>query len=139
MLPISSWVTAEGEYHEAMVRFWIALVAVAIGVILFALIDALMSDRSRVRGVSKPIWVLIILLVPVIGAVLWFAIGKTRKKRTVPIAPDDDPKFSGQGYSAQLKAEMDARLRDLEEQLKALDDEVYPGEEKRDSDQGETR
>lgn len=122
-----------------MVRFWIALVAVAIGVILFALIDALMSDRSRVRGVSKPLWILIILLVPVVGALLWFMIGKTRKKRTVPMAPDDDPKFSGQGYAAQSKEEMDARLRDLEEQLKALDDEVYPGEEARDSDQGEPR
>lgn len=128
-----------------MVRFWVALVAVAIGIILFALIDALMTERSRVRGVSKPVWILIILLVPVVGALLWFIIGKTRKTSKAskmsgaPLPPDDDPTFSGRGYAAQSKEEMDARLRDLEEQLKALDDEVYPGEDRKDSDQGESR
>ena len=108
--------------------------------VLFALIDAAMSDPKRVRGVSKPIWVILIVLLPLAGAVLWFTVGKARRRETRRLAPDDDPSFTGRGRPGGASdAEMDARLKDLEEQLKALDEETFPGEEKKDGDQGEPR
>lgn len=114
-----------------MVRFWIIGIIVAVAFILFALIDAAMSDPRRARGVNKPIWILLIVLLPVVGAVLWFTVGKARASETVLLAPDDDPAFgrSGGGASLSDTTEVDARLRELEEQLKALDEEKYPGEE----------
>jgi hypothetical protein len=123
-----------------MVRFWIIGIVVVVAFVLFALIDAAMSDPKRVRGVSKPIWVILIVLLPLAGAVLWFTVGKARGREKTRIAPDDDPSFTGRGRpSAESEAEMDARLKDLEEQLKALDEETFPGEETQDGDQGEPR
>lgn len=113
-----------------MVRFWIIAIVIAIAFILFALVDAAMSDPKRVRGVSKPIWVILIVLLPLAGAILWFTVGKARGKATVTFAPDDDPAFGAQNSTSTAApiSDMDARLRDLEEQLRALDDETYPGE-----------
>lgn len=114
-----------------MVRFWIIGIIIAVAFILFALIDAAMSDPRRARGVNKPIWVVLIVLLPVVGAVLWFTVGKARASETVTLPPDDDPAFARSTGSASRAevTDVDARLRELEEQLKALDDEKYPGEE----------
>jgi hypothetical protein len=123
-----------------MVRLWIIGIVIVIAFVLFALIDAAMSDPKRVRGVSKPIWVILIVLLPLAGAVLWFTVGKARRRETRRLAPDDDPSFTGRGRPGGASdTEMDARLKDLEEQLKALDEETFPGEEKKDGDQGEPR
>lgn len=108
-----------------MVRFGIIGIVVGVAFTLYALVDAAMSDGSRARGVSKPIWVVLIVVLPVIGGVLWFLIGKARGHAPSSSAPDDDPRFTGRSGSQR---EVDARLKDLEAQLKALDDEVYPGE-----------
>lgn len=113
-----------------MVRFWIIAAVVVVAFVLFALVDAAMSDPKRARGVSKPIWVILIVLLPLAGAILWFTVGKARGRETVALAPDDDPTFSsvGSGVAGAPIHDMDARLRDLEAQLKSLDDETYPGE-----------
>lgn len=108
-----------------MVRFGIIGIVAGVAFTLYALVDAAMSDGSRARGVSKPIWVVLIVVLPVIGGVLWFLIGKARGDAPNTPAPDDDPRFTGRSGSQR---EVDARLKDLEAQLKALDDEVYPGE-----------
>lgn len=108
---------------------------VVVAFVLFALVDAAMSDPKRARGVSKPIWVILIVLLPLAGAILWFTVGKARGRETVTLAPDDDPTFSagGSGVAGAPIHDMDARLRDLEAQLKSLDDETYPGERTGDS------
>lgn len=114
-----------------MVRFWVTGIFIAAAIIVLALVDALMADAKRVRGVSKPVWVVLILVLPLVGAALWFAIGKPRKAQRRVVAPDDDPSFTGstKNQGSPPIQDMDARLRDLEDQLKALDDEKYPGEE----------
>lgn len=107
-----------------MVRFAIIGAIVAIAFVLYALVDAAMSDPARARGVSKPVWVVIVVVLPVIGAALWFLIGKGRGPAPSPAkAPDDDPRFTGSSLS---NAETDA-LKDLEARLRELDEEHFPG------------
>ena len=113
-----------------MVRFVIIGIVVAVALTLYALVDAAMTDASRARGVSKPIWIVLIVLLPVIGAILWFLIGKgsqqsrgTQSRRT---APDDDPRFTGTRLSSN---DLDAHMRDLEDRLRELDNETFPGEQ----------
>ena len=97
---------------------------VAVALVLYALVDAAMSDPARARGVSKPVWVVMIVVLPVIGAVLWLAIGKARGPVPTPTsAPDDDPRFTATRLSA---SELDAHVEELEARLRELDDEVFP-------------
>ena len=74
-----------------MVRLWLVLIAVLVVITIFCAVDALMLDRLRVRGLPRWAWVLVVLLIPVVGPVLWLTVGRGRVPRT--IAPDDDPEF----------------------------------------------
>lgn len=110
-----------------MVRFAIIGAVIAVAFTLYALVDAAMSDPARSRGVSKPVWVVLIVVLPVIGAILWFVIGKARGPLPAPVrAPDDDPGFSGNRMS---DAELEKHMRELEDRLRELDQEKFPGED----------
>jgi len=108
------------------VRFVIIGVVIAVAFTLYALVDAAMTDSSRARGVSKPVWVVLVVVLPVIGGLLWFFIGKGSAAEAVRRAPDDDPRFTGNRLSHE---DLDDHMRDLEERLRELDEEVFPGEE----------
>lgn len=106
-----------------MARLLFVAGAIAIAFVLFSLIDLLMTDKRRIRALNKPIWALVIVLVPVIGAVLWFALGKARRSKSVEtrmVAPDDDPRFL---QNLAQKEDTDERIRRLEQELADLDDD----------------
>ena len=106
-----------------MVRVYIVVGLVVVALSIYAAIDSLMADRSRIRGLPKALWVLIILLLPLIGPVLWFTIGKDRGSRREvkrQTAPDDDPEFLRRLGSTQDQEE---RIRRLEQELADLDDD----------------
>ena len=107
-----------------MAPLLVGLVALAVAFYVYALVDCILFSRARVRGLPKLAWVFIVLLFPIVGAVLWFLIGRGRKasKRQVQyrsVGPDDDPEFLG-----ALRADpvSDAQLRDLEQQFAEKDD-----------------
>lgn len=83
----------------------LALLAVVFWV--YSVIDCAVQPPIRHRGVPKPAWVVIVLLLPVIGGILWFALGRVRRRALLTAAPDDDAAF----------------LRRLEEDLARLDHE----------------
>jgi len=77
----------------------VLLVLAAIGVTIYAGIDCLRSDDAEVRGLPKPLWLLLIVAAPLFGGLLYLLLGRQpapgapgpRRLRTV--APDDDPDF----------------------------------------------
>lgn len=88
---------------------------------IFSIVDCSFQPATRHRGVSKGAWIAIVVLIPVIGGILWFTIGRSRGGRGEPerfVPLDDDP--------AHLRrisdAEQDRRIRELEEELARLDD-----------------
>ena len=91
---------------------------------IFAIIDIVLIDKSRVRAFPKALWVLIVIAVPLIGAILWFVVGRQwgsrqqQARRTV--APDDDPAFL---RNLRRDEEQDERIRRLEQELADLDDD----------------
>ena len=111
-----------------MVRVYIVVGLIIVALSIYAAIDSLMTDKRRTRGLPKPIWVMVILFLPVIGAVLWFTLGKDRgtssgvKRQT---APDDDPEFLKRLGSQK---EQEERIRRLEQELADLDDDSTPKE-----------
>lgn len=72
---------------------------------VYCVVDAIQTDEHRVRGLPKPMWVLMTLLFPVAGGLAWLIAGRpTSILETLlggprsqgprgPLGPDDDPDF----------------------------------------------
>jgi hypothetical protein len=106
-----------------MPRLLVVLAFALVAVDVFAIVDVILTDRKRVRAMPKVLWVLVIVLLPVIGVVLWFLLGKARSVksgRNRAFAPDDDPNFL---RNVRVKEEQDERIRRLEQELADLDDD----------------
>lgn len=110
-----------------MARLALILLIAYVALTVFALIDVIMTSEFRVRALPKYLWAAIVVLIPVIGAVLWFTIGKNRSSGRAaqsnsrgPIAPDDDPEFLRRLGEDKQREE---RIRQLEERLAELDDD----------------
>jgi phospholipase D-like protein len=83
----------------------------AIGLVVYCLVECLQSPGRDVRTFRKPTWIVVILLLPVGGALAWLVAGRPHRARhsrprgsappptdpgptrTYPIGPDDDPEF----------------------------------------------
>ena len=106
-----------------MPRLLVVLAFVLVAVDVFSIVDVVLTDRSRVRALPKVLWILVIVLLPVIGVVLWFMLGKARSASTGgtrTVAPDDDPDFL---RNMRRQEEQDERIRRLEQELADLDDD----------------
>ena len=107
-----------------MARLLLILALVATAFWVYTIVDCALQSPSRHRGVNKPAWLAIVILLPVLGGILWFAIGRGRATQAVVRrAPDDDPEFLGR-MTASARAEQDERIRRLEEELAQLDSEA---------------
>jgi hypothetical protein len=76
------------------------LVLLAIGLVVYAAFDVLRSAEAERVGVSRGSWLVVVLLLPVFGAIAWLVVSRnarrgraTGRRPTRPSAPDDDPEF----------------------------------------------
>jgi len=114
-----------------MPRYLIPLGIVAVGVVIYAFIECLMTPRHQVRAFPKAAWILLIVLLPLVGALLWLFLGRARSRGggtggrpaagPRPSSPDDDAAFlrqlDVQRQQQARQAELDRReaeLRDRE-------------------------
>ena len=108
-----------------MARLLFGLGVAAVIFTIYAVADCAFFDRTRIRGLRRGWWIVVILFVPIIGPLLWFIIGRGRANRVGPsrggaIAPDDDADFLRR---LRTDAEQDERIRRLEQELADLDDD----------------
>jgi len=109
-----------------MAKLLLILPVVVLGFMIYAIADLVLIDERRVRALPKWGWAVLIVLLPLIGAVLWLVLGRERlangqpNPRRAPAAPDDDPDFLAK---LGKDADQDERIRRLEEQLSLLDDD----------------
>jgi Phospholipase_D-nuclease N-terminal len=111
-----------------MVRIDLIIGFVALALFIFCLVDVISIYDSRIKTLNKIAWVFIIILVPLIGPILWLAVGKERggdrpaerARNTRPVAPDDDPAFL---RNVDVQESQEARIRRLEAELKRLGDD----------------
>ena len=65
--------------------------------VAFCITDVLNHRDAEPYGMHKFLWIVLIVLVPYIGAATWIIIklrsGGTRPKPMTPRAPDDDPEY----------------------------------------------
>jgi len=83
-----------------MAKVLIFLVPVALTI--YAVIDAIQTEDTKVRYLPKLVWLVLILLFTPVGAIAWLITGRQRGPRsghrgstypTAPRGPDDDPDF----------------------------------------------
>ncbi len=122
--------------------------AIELALVLFCLIDCVQSDEHRVRNLPKWAWIVLIILIPIVGCIIWLFAGRpTRasagggvawptktagfpeyeRPRQRPKSPDDDPEFLRSLKKANTEHE--DLLRKWEEDLKRREDEARKDEE----------
>ncbi|MFF9561742.1 PLD nuclease N-terminal domain-containing protein [Leifsonia sp. NPDC014704] len=110
---------------------------------VFALVDIILRPSEQVRHLPKLAWVFVVILLPLIGSILWFAIGReydasSGRRRTLrmptvhaePTAAAPRRDLAPNSTEAQLaalereiaEAERDQRIRRLEEELRRRTD-----------------
>ncbi|RKQ37031.1 PLD nuclease N-terminal domain-containing protein [Kocuria tytonis] len=97
--------------------------ALAVGVVIYALIECAQSEKYSVRSIPKGAWLLVIVLLPVIGALLWLFFGRPVKDDAARApergrGPDDDPQFLRNLEERRRQQERERRLQEWENELK---------------------
>ncbi|MEC5184091.1 hypothetical protein RCH12_001550 [Cryobacterium sp. MP_3.1] len=96
--------------------------AVLLVLIVAALVDIITRQDGQVKHLPKVLWVMLVIFLPVIGSLLWFAIGReypAPAARSSRSAPRRGP------ASAEASAVLPARrVSSTEEELAALDREI---------------
>ena len=116
---------------------------IELGLLVFCLIDCIQTDSIVMRNLSKTTWILLIIFVPIVGAVAWLVAGRPQgdqRRTAVPWpstatagfpeyerprparGPDDDDDFLADLRSSDrdhetMLAQWEAQLRDREAQL----------------------
>ncbi|GAA2612165.1 PLDc N-terminal domain-containing protein [Paractinoplanes durhamensis] len=112
-----------------MVRVFIFLAAVQLVLFVLALISVLSADR--VRNAPRAVWVLLIVLVPLLGAIAYFLWGRpvaapregapTHRSGSRPSSPDDDPDFLRRMDNEQSRRDRET-LAQWEKEFKKRDE-----------------
>lgn len=113
----------------------VLLFLVVMALVVWALFEILQTDSREIRRLSKPLWVLIVVLLTLPGALAWFFLGRPKVPVGTPgqrgpeahapgrmrpagrgyvsrPAPDDDPEFL---HRLSMQAEHQKMLRRLEQ------------------------
>jgi hypothetical protein len=80
----------------------VLLVILPLAITIYAVIDAIQTENSRVLYLPKLVWIVLILLFAPIGGIAWLVTGRQRGPKSgrrgpnypaAPRGPDDDPDF----------------------------------------------
>lgn len=96
--------------------YLVSLVVVA-GMI-FALVDIITRDQSLVKHMPKTVWLFVVILLPFLGTVLWFAIGREYPRREVSRPPQFAP------WASEPAPPPAREARSTEQQLADLEREI---------------
>lgn len=111
--------------------FQLVLTVATLALLIFALVDVITADSWKFRYLDKISWAFIVILLPVIGSILWFIVGKqpseSSDRGTFGDPRRREPKISHQSSQDDAAAvereiefhEREARIRRLEAELKA--------------------
>ena len=126
---------ADGTLGLVMLVLWVFCVA-----------DCIISDEARVRSLPKLLWLLIVLVLPDVGSLLWLALGRPkgtarsmpykgnagvptkydRPGRAIATNPDDDAAFL-----RQLRDRAEQQRRGADQQRRSAEQERRSAEQQR--------
>jgi hypothetical protein len=107
----------EGIAAVLLLLFWV-----------WALLDCIATDSSMCRNLPKPMWIVLILILPDIGALVWLLLGRPEKAHWRPGSTDyasprrplgleDSPRYSSTPVITDRRSEeLDRELEQWERQ-----------------------
>lgn len=97
-----------------------------IALMIFALIDVITRDDSQVKYLPKMVWVIIVILLPVIGSALWFALGREYAGSgiSIPRMPRRAASPTSQRAPAAQTWSPPSETRSTEQQIADLEREI---------------
>lgn len=98
-------------------------------VTIVALFDVISREDSAIRGLPKLIWILLIIIVPIAGSIVWFLVGREPGTRTPHPALGRPSTPRQQSAPPLFDAPARTDTRSTEEQLAALEREIAEQEE----------
>jgi hypothetical protein len=105
--------------------FRVVLAVAILAIFVYGLVDVIRTDGRLTRGISKPAWIIVMIVLPVVGAILWLLIGRPRGtsgpvlRYSHPTSPDDDPEFLRNLEVRRRNQAEAARLKKLKDELEA--------------------
>lgn len=88
---------------------------------VYALVDLIMRDESQVKHLPKFGWILLVILLPLIGTILWFVLGREYAPRGANLGGFTP---AGRAPEAPYVPPVPRDTRSTEEQLADLDREI---------------
>src|SRR4051812_34993491 len=113
---------AEGIVFVALFLFWI-----------WALLDCISTDAALCRNLPKPMWIILVLILPDIGSLIWLLLGRPERSSwrpgstdyaapRRPVGLEDSPRYSGpQSVTDRRSEELDRELERWEQERKAAE------------------
>ncbi len=95
-----------------------------IGLMVFALVDIIRRDDSQVRYLPKFLWLILVILLPLIGSILWFAIGREYPEGGIRLGRPSRHATTTAPPPAPAPTVTPQDRRTTEEQLADLDREI---------------
>ncbi|PUA81347.1 PLD nuclease N-terminal domain-containing protein [Nocardioides currus] len=117
-----------------MIKLVILLAVATVGFMVWCLVEAISADGSRTRNLSKAVWIPVILLLPLVGALAWVFAGRPQAvAATAAGRPPQDltrrsdptnPAEEAADFSDRARRRVEEQRRRYEQQKKNKDQET---------------
>lgn len=98
------------------------LTLLTIALMVFALVDIIRRDDAQVKSMPKFVWLLLVVLLPLIGSILWFAIGREYPENGIRLGRPTQSRTARREAPAAPPTPVDTRT--TEQQIADLDREI---------------
>ncbi|UNK71852.1 PLDc N-terminal domain-containing protein [Microbacterium sp. H1-D42] len=95
-----------------------------IGLMVFAVVDIIRRDDSQVRYMPRFVWLLLVVLIPLLGGILWFALGREYPEGGIRLGRPSRRDTTQTRPSAPAAPVVPLDTRTTEQQIADLDREI---------------
>ena len=103
---------------------YIVFSVVYLALVVFALVDVLTSNDGQVKHLPKIGWVILIVLLPLIGSIVWLIAGKDRALPTMHRPEPARPQSLSTTEQELAALEAEIEFHEKQEKLRRLEEEL---------------
>jgi hypothetical protein len=97
--------------------------ALILALVVCALVDIILRQDGQVKHLPKIVWILLVVFLPLVGSILWFALGR-EYSQPVDLGSFGDPRRRQKLAEQQRSGATTTRRKTTEEELADLEREI---------------